>query len=76
MWFEPSDANVEGPHQWVSMRSIFADPRKGFRMDQYERLVSAFVRLADTVVADYDAVELAQQFDELRVPVPIPLNDP
>ncbi|MEU0494873.1 GAF and ANTAR domain-containing protein [Mycobacterium sp. NPDC006124] len=30
-------------------------------MDRYERLASAFVGLADTLVADYDAIELAQQ---------------
>ncbi|MCV7227024.1 GAF and ANTAR domain-containing protein [Mycolicibacterium komossense] len=30
-------------------------------MDRYERLASAFVGLADTLVADYDVVELAQQ---------------
>lgn len=30
-------------------------------MDRYERLAGAFVSLADTLVADYDAVELAQQ---------------
>jgi hypothetical protein len=30
-------------------------------MDRYERLASAFVGLADTLVADYDVIELAQQ---------------
>jgi transcriptional regulator with GAF, ATPase, and Fis domain len=30
-------------------------------MDRYERLAKAFVGLADTLVADYDVVELAQQ---------------
>jgi ANTAR domain/GAF domain len=30
-------------------------------MQEYQRLASAFVGLADTLVADYDAVELAQQ---------------
>ncbi len=30
-------------------------------MDRYERLAHAFVGLADTLVADYDVVELAQQ---------------
>ncbi|KAA0096702.1 ANTAR domain-containing protein [Mycolicibacterium sp. P1-18] len=30
-------------------------------MDRYERLAGAFVGLADTLVADYDAIELAQQ---------------
>lgn len=30
-------------------------------MDRYERLANAFVGLADTLVADYDVVELAQQ---------------
>jgi hypothetical protein len=30
-------------------------------MDRYERLANAFVGLADTLVADYDAIELAQQ---------------
>jgi hypothetical protein len=30
-------------------------------MDRYERLASAFVDLADTLVADYDVIELAQQ---------------
>ena len=30
-------------------------------VDRYERLASAFVKLADTLVADYDVVELAQQ---------------
>jgi transcriptional regulator with GAF, ATPase, and Fis domain len=30
-------------------------------MDRYERLANAFVALADTLVADYDVVELAQQ---------------
>lgn len=30
-------------------------------MTQYERLAEAFVGLADTLVADYDAIELAQQ---------------
>ena len=30
-------------------------------MDRYERLAQAFVSLADTLVADYDVVELAQQ---------------
>ena len=35
--------------------------RKGNAMDRYERLANAFVGLADTLVADYDVVELAQQ---------------
>jgi hypothetical protein len=30
-------------------------------MDRYERLANAFVGLADTLVADYDVIELAQQ---------------
>jgi hypothetical protein len=30
-------------------------------MDRYERLANAFVDLADTLVADYDVIELAQQ---------------
>jgi GAF domain-containing protein len=30
-------------------------------MDRYERLANAFVSLADTLVADYDVIELAQQ---------------
>lgn len=30
-------------------------------MDRYERLATAFVGLADTLVADYDVIELAQQ---------------
>jgi hypothetical protein len=30
-------------------------------MDRYERLANAFVGLADTLVADYDAIELAQE---------------
>jgi len=30
-------------------------------MDRYERLAGAFVGLADTLVADYDTIELAQQ---------------
>lgn len=30
-------------------------------MDRYERLASAFVGLADTLIADYDVIELAQQ---------------
>jgi hypothetical protein len=30
-------------------------------MDRYERLAGAFVGLADTLVADYDAIELAEQ---------------
>ncbi len=30
-------------------------------MDRYERLAHAFVGLADTLVADYDVIELAQQ---------------
>ena len=30
-------------------------------MDSYEGLTHAFVRLADTLVADFDVVELAQQ---------------
>jgi GAF domain-containing protein len=33
-------------------------------MDRYERLANAFVGLADTLVADYDVVELAQQLIE------------
>jgi hypothetical protein len=34
---------------------------KGRAMDRYERLANAFVGLADTLVADYDVIELAQQ---------------
>ena len=30
-------------------------------MDRYEQLAHAFVGLADTLVADYDVIELAQQ---------------
>ena len=30
-------------------------------MDRYERLANAFVGLADTLIADYDVIELAQQ---------------
>lgn len=30
-------------------------------MDRHERIANAFVGLADTLVADYDVVELAQQ---------------
>src|ERR1700712_4575028 len=34
---------------------------KEHAMDRYERLATAFVGLADTLVADYDVIELAQQ---------------
>ena len=30
-------------------------------VDSYEQLASAFVGLADTLAADYDVIELAQQ---------------
>jgi len=33
---------------------------RGIRVDRFERLAQAFVSLADTLVADYDVVELAQ----------------
>src|SRR4051812_25890441 len=36
-------------------------------MDDYTRLATAFVGLADTLVADYDAVELAQQLVDTAV---------
>lgn len=37
---------------------------EGTNMDNYGRLAQAFVGLADTLVEDYDAVELAQQLIE------------
>ena len=41
-------------------------------MDRYERLASAFVRLADTLVADYDVVELTRQLiDDAMALLPI-----
>jgi GAF domain-containing protein len=36
-------------------------------MDRYEQLASAFVTLADTLVADYDVVELTQQLIDSAV---------
>jgi hypothetical protein len=41
-------------------------------MDRYERLASAFVRLADTLVADYDVAELKRQLiDDAMTLLPI-----
>lgn len=41
-------------------------------MDRYERLATAFVSLADTLVADYDVIELAQQLiDSTMLLLPI-----
>ncbi|MDX1890146.1 GAF and ANTAR domain-containing protein [Mycolicibacterium sp. 050158] len=41
-------------------------------MDRYERLANAFVGLADTLVADYDVIELAQQLiDDAMALLPI-----
>lgn len=41
-------------------------------MDRYERLANAFVGLADTLVADYDVIELAQQLiDSTMMLLPI-----
>lgn len=41
-------------------------------MDRYERLATAFVGLADTLVADYDVIELAQQLiDSTMLLLPI-----
>ena len=36
-------------------------------MDRYERLANAFVGLADTLVADYDVIELTQQLIDSTV---------
>ena len=42
-------------------------------MDRYERLADAFVGLADTLVADYDAIELAQQLIDNSMEL-LPIN--
>ena len=49
------------PYSHNRATSVGRSDTEGLTVNDYGRLAMAFVGLADTLVADYDAVELSQQ---------------